>query len=34
MNMLLDNYDQCQLDNWYWFKDSFTEEELLKIEQI
>ncbi len=34
MNMLLDNYDQYQLDNWYWFKDTFTEEELLKIEQI
>ena len=34
MNMLLDNYSQCQLDNWYWFKDTFTEEELLKIEQI
>ena len=32
--MLLDNYSQCQLDNWYWFKDTFTEEELLKIEQI
>lgn len=34
MNILLDNYNQCQLDNWYWFQEAFTEDELLQIEQI
>lgn len=34
MNNQLIDFNQCQLDNWYWYQDSFTEEELLRIEQI
>jgi PKHD-type hydroxylase len=34
MSILLEDFRQSELDNWYWFQEAFTNEELVKIETI